>query len=158
MMYNFVNMSVESGKVLDDLDRTLLAALTADSSVSTTQLARRTDVARSTVQARIERLERSGVIAGYTIRLGEAVDRRRIRATVLLQVEPRSTASVVQRLKPMPQVEICHSTTGRMDMILQLVAETTGELDAALDRIGAIPGVRDTESLIHLSTKFDRRT
>ena len=43
-------------------------------------------------------------------------------------------------------------------MILQLVAETTGELDAALDRIGAIPGVRDTESLIHLSTKFDRRT
>lgn len=147
-----------SGKMLDNLDKSLLAALAADSSISTAQLARQAGVARSTVQARIERLERSGVIAGYTIRLGEGVERRRIRATVLLHVEPRSTASVVQRLKPMTQVEACHSTTGRMDMILQLVAETTSELDETLDRIGAIPGVRDTESLIHLSVKFDRRT
>ena len=98
------------------------------------------------------------VIAGYTIRLGETVKRRRIRATVLLHVEPRSAAALVQRLKAMPQVESCHSTTGRVDLILQLVAETTGELDEALDRIGAIPGVRDTESLIQLSCKFDRRT
>ena len=143
---------------MDDLDRTLLAALAADSSTPATQLARAAGVARSTVQARIERLERAGVIAGYTIRLGEAVERNRIRATVLLHVEPRSTATVIQRLKPMPQVETCLSTTGRMDMILHLVAETTRELDEALDRLGAIPGVRDTESLIHLSTKFDRRT
>ncbi|SDJ61752.1 Lrp/AsnC family transcriptional regulator [Aliiruegeria lutimaris] len=143
---------------MDDLDRKLLSALAADSSTPTSQLARQAGVARSTVQARIERLKHSGVIAGYTIRLGETAERRRIRATVLLHIEPRSTAPLVQRLKTMPQVESCHSTTGRMDLVLQLVAESTGELDEALDRIGAIPGVRDTESLIHLSCKFDRRT
>ena len=158
MPYNFVKMTFKTGKMMDELDKTLLAALAADSSTPTSQLARQAGVARSTVQARIERLERSGVIAGYTIRMGEAVERRRIRATVLLQVEPRSAAALVQRLKAMPQVETCHSTSGRMDLVLQLVSETTGELDEALDRIGAIPGVRDTESLIHLSTKFDRRT
>ncbi|NDR59364.1 Lrp/AsnC family transcriptional regulator [Aliiruegeria sabulilitoris] len=143
---------------MDDLDKTLLSALAADSSTPISQLARQAGVARSTVQARIERLQHSGVIAGYTIRLGEPAERRRIRATVLLHVEPRSAAALVQRLKAMPEVEACHSTTGRVDLILQLVAETTGELDEALDRIGAIPGVRDTESLIHLSSKFDRRT
>lgn len=142
---------------MDDLDRDLLAALAADSSVPTVQLARRLGVARSTVQARIDRLEHSGAIAGYTIRLGEALAQRRIRATVLVQLEPRSAPAVLQRLRPMSEVETCHSTTGRTDLILLVVADSTGALDAALDRIGALPGVRATESLIHLSTKFDRR-
>ncbi|PRY25496.1 AsnC family transcriptional regulator [Aliiruegeria haliotis] len=143
---------------MDELDQNLISALAADSSTPTAQLARKLGIARSTLQARIERLERTGVIAGYTIRLGEAVERRRIRATVLIHVEPRSTASVLQRLRPMRAVEACYTTTGRMDMVLLIVGETTQELDETLDAIGAIPGVRDTESLIHLSTKFDRRT
>jgi DNA-binding Lrp family transcriptional regulator len=96
------------------------------------------------------------VIAGYTVRLGQALTLRRIRATVLLQVEPRAAAQVLQRLKAMPEVEIAFTTTGRVDLILQLAANTTQALDETLDRIGAVPGVADTESLIHLSTKIDR--
>ncbi len=141
---------------MDDLDQKLLAALVANSSTSTSQLARRFKVARSTVQARIERLERTGMIAGYTVKLGQALTLRRIKATILLQVESRSTAQVTQRLKAMPEVEIAHTTTGRIDLILQVAADTTQALDEVLDRIGAIPGVSDTESLIHLSTKIDR--
>ncbi|WP_127900954.1 Lrp/AsnC family transcriptional regulator [Solirhodobacter olei] len=141
---------------MDDLDEKLLAALASDSSTSTSRLARRFKVARSTVQARIERLERSGVIAGYTVKLGSAVLSRRIRATVLLQIEPRSAPTVLQRLKSTTEVEIAHTTTGRFDLILQLAAETTQALDEVLDQIGAIPGVRSSESLIHLSTRIDR--
>ncbi len=141
---------------MDELDQKLLAALAANSSTSTSQLARRFKVARSTVQARIERLERSGIIAGYTIRLGQALILRRIRATVLLQVETRATPQILQRLRAMPEVEAAHTTTGLMDLILQVAAETTQVLDEVLDRIGALPGVTDTESLIHLSTKIDR--
>lgn len=142
---------------MDELDERLLAALAADSSVSTAALARQLGLARSTVQARIERLERTGAIAGYTIRLGTEIARGRIRATVLLSVEPRSTASVLARLKPMTEVESCHTSTGRVDLILTVAAEDTARLDAVLDRIGAIPGVSDTESLIQLATKWDRR-
>ena len=141
---------------MDDLDEKLLAALAADSSTSTSRLARRFKVARSTVQARIERLERSGVIVGYTVKLGNAVLARRIRATVLLQVEPRATPTVLQRLKAMSEIELAHTTTGRFDLILQVAAETTQALDAVLDQIGAIPGVRLSESLIQLSTRIDR--
>ena len=141
---------------LDELDQKLLSALAANSSTSTSQLARRFRVARSTVQARIERLERNGIIAGYTIRLGQKVTLRRIRATVLLSVEPRAAAQVLQRLKAMPEVEQAHTSTGRVDLILTVAADTTQTLDETLDRIGAIPGVTDTESLIHLSTRIDR--
>ena len=141
---------------MDDLDRKILSALAADSSTSTSRLARQFGVARSTVQARIERLENTGTIAGYTIRLGETALARKIRATALLQIEPRANAAIVGRLKAIPEVERCHTTSGRFDLILQIAAETTVILDEVLDRIGAIPGVRGSESLIHLTTKFDR--
>lgn len=141
---------------MDDLDRKLVAALGRDARSSVSTLARDLDVARSTVQARIERLERTGVIAGYTIRLGTATREGRIRATVLLQMEPRATPTVLQRLRAMTQVERAHNTSGRFDMTLEVVAATTAELDDTLDRIGAIPGVRSSESLIQLATKIDR--
>lgn len=141
---------------MDELDEKLLAALAQNSSTSTSHLARRFKVARSTVQARIERLERNGIIAGYTIKLGQALTLKRIRATVLLQVEPRATPQVLGRLKGMSEVEKVITTTGRIDLIVQLAAETTQAIDDALDTLGELTGVVDTESLIHLSSKIDR--
>jgi len=141
---------------MDDLDQKLLAALAADSSTSTSRLARRFKVARSTVQARIERMETTGIIAGYTVKLGNVALARRIKATVLVEVEAREGAGVIQKLRAMPEVEVVHTTTGRYGLILQIAAETTTALDEVLDRIGLIAGVRSSESLIHLTTKFDR--
>jgi DNA-binding Lrp family transcriptional regulator len=141
---------------MDDLDRKLIAELGADARISVATLARRLGVARSTRQARQERLETGGIIAGYTLKLGEAGKRGRIRATALVTIEPRSTAAVLQRLKTFPAVEVAHTTSGRFDLILQISAGTTQDLDETLDAIGAITGVRSSESLIHLSTKIDR--
>lgn len=124
--------------------------------MSVAVLARRLKVARSTVQARLERLENSGAIAGYTLRLGESAHSARIRATVLLAIEPRSLPSILSRLRVLSQVERIHTISGRADLLLQLAAETTAELDDVLDRIGGFDGVRSSESLIHLSTKMDR--
>lgn len=141
---------------MDPTDRDILAQLATDARMSVTQLSRRLGLARSTVQARLERLESSGVIAGYTVRLGTAAQGGRIRATVLLSVEPRSQAAVLTRLKALAAVETAHTTSGRFDMLLQVAAETTTALDDVLDRIGEIPGVKSSESLIHLSTRIDR--
>ena len=76
---------------LDEADQTLLRFLRGDARTPTAELARRLGVSRSTVQARLEKLERAGVIGGYTIVAGAAVDPGVIRATVMLQVEPRAT-------------------------------------------------------------------
>ncbi|MCO6364294.1 Lrp/AsnC family transcriptional regulator [Paracoccus sp. 08] len=141
---------------MDDLDRNILAQLSGDARMSVAVLARRLRVARSTVQARLERLESTGAIAGYTLRLGEAARGARIRATVLLGIEPRAQPAVLSRLKSLPQVERVHTTSGRVDLLLQLATASTTELDETLDRIGGIEGVRSSESLIHLATKLDR--
>lgn len=96
------------------------------------------------------------MIAGYTVKLGEAARQGRIRATVLLTIESRAQAAILTRLKSIPEVERVHTTSGRVDLLLQVAAPSTTVLDGVLDQIGEMPGVRSSESLIHLSTKMDR--
>jgi DNA-binding Lrp family transcriptional regulator len=141
---------------MDDLDRTIIALLRADARMSLATLARRLKVARSTVQARLERLETNGTITGYTLKLGEGADPNRLRATVLLTIEPRAQAAVLQRLKSISEIERVYTTSGRVDLLLQIACPNTQVLDQVLDQIGAMTGVHSSESLIHLSTKIDR--
>jgi len=141
---------------MDELDRALIAQLSADARTSVSTLARRLKVARTTVQARLERLESTGAIAGYAVKLGDVARRGRIRASVLIQIEPRALPQVLLRLRNLPEVECIHTVSGRFDLLIQVAAQSTAELEAALDAIAAIPGMRTIESLIHLSTRLDR--
>ena len=141
---------------MDELDNGILALLGADARMSVATLARRLKVARSTIQARLERLETGGVIAGYTVKLGEAARQGRLVASVLLTIEPRAQAAILSRLKSIPEVERVFSTSGRFDLLLQVATANTRVLDDVLDHIGGLTGVKSSESLIHLSTRLDR--
>lgn len=141
---------------MDEIDTSLLALLKENARLPVAALAQSLGLARSTVQSRIERMERQGVIRGYTVRLGEAAERSSIRATALLQIEPRSLPTVLARLKSVGEVSSVHTTSGRFDLIVALIAPSTQALDLALDAIGAAPGVRSSESLVHLSTRIER--
>lgn len=140
---------------LDETDRTLIATLAENARLPVADLARRLGLARTTVQARLDRLEARGAIAGYTLKRGSALHPA-LRATVLISVEPRATAAVLSRLKSLTSVETVHTTSGRFDMIATLSADTTEALDHTLDTIGEAKGVKASESLIHLSTRIDR--
>lgn len=142
--------------VLDELDRALIAQLRNDARQPLSTLARRLKVARTTVQNRLERLEAQGVIVGYTVRLAEGGAGAQVRASVLLTIEPRAQAAILARLKTLPEVERAHTTSGRFDLLIEVAAPGTSALDQVLDALGAMPGVRASESLIHLSTRIDR--
>ena len=141
---------------MDELDRNIIGLLGADARMSVATLSRRLKVARSTIQARLERLETNGVIAGYTLKLGEGAREGRLRASVLLSIEPRAQAAILTRLKSVAEIERCFTTSGRFDLLLQIACPNTPVLDQVLDQIGAMTGVNSSESLIHLSTKIDR--
>ncbi|MBW7922153.1 MAG: Lrp/AsnC family transcriptional regulator [Rubellimicrobium sp.] len=141
---------------LDQTDQRIIALLSTDARMPVARLAQKLGLARTTAQARLERLERAGVIAGYTLRLSDMAVAGQIRATVLLQIRPQVQNTIVMQLRRIPEVELAHTTSGRFDMALQIRAGSTGELDATLDRIGAIEGVSAMESLIHLTTRIDR--
>ena len=151
ILYTKMNKSPEQS-----LDETLLGLLTADARLSTAALARRLGVARSTVQGRIERLERSGVVRGYTVRLGPTVAARRVQAHAMIAVEPQQQAQVERKLQAMPAVTALMTVSGAYDLIAMLAGESTEALDAALDELRECPGVKSTTTSIVLSRRFER--
>ena len=143
---------------LDDTDRRLLSLLQANARESTALLARKLQLARTTVVARIARLERNKVIAGYGVRLGQRLGQAAVCAYCSLSIQPKTTAAVVQALLCMPEVEEASAVSGSFDYMVFLRCETHEQLDALLDQIGLIEGVRQTQSSIILSRKIDRRS
>jgi DNA-binding Lrp family transcriptional regulator len=115
-------MSNSPNRSLDDL---LLDLLRADARLPTAVLARRLGVARSTVQGHLSRLERSGVIRGYTVELGAAALARQVQAHAMIQVEPQQQSVVERKLKAMPAVTTLLTVSGAYDLIAMLAAEST---------------------------------
>jgi len=144
--------------LLDTLDRQLIALLQADARQSTADLARKLGVARTTVLARLVRLERQGVIVGYTVRLGQDEGDRGVEAYVSISTEPKSARDVTQRLAALPELRQLCSVSGEFDYLALLRAESTARLDALLDEIGAIGGVRKTTTSVVLARRIDRRS
>ena len=141
---------------LDELDRRLLALVQANARTSTADLARRLDVARTTVLARLGRLERDGVIVGYTARLGSHDGDRGVEAFVGIITEPKSGRDVGLRLAALPELRQLCSVSGEFDFLALLHAQTPARLDALLDEIGAIDGVRRTTTSVVLARRIDR--
>ena len=140
---------------MDEIDKRLIESLGENARISLADLSRRMGLARTTVQSRMERLENAGTIKGYTIRMGHA-HRPTIRASVLISFEPQKAAEVLAKLRSVPQVRRVHTTSGRFDMLVEIAAQNTAELDNILEEIGATKGIRSSESLIYLTTKIDR--
>lgn len=141
---------------LDATDNALLALLRENARTPTAELARRLHLSRTTVQSRIERLERQGVVAGYGVVVADAVEAQLVRAHVLVTLAPRQSGAIEQALRKIPEVRVLHSVSGPFDLIAIVAAASIGELDALIDRIGAIDGVERTTSAIVLATRIDR--
>lgn len=141
---------------MDDLDRRLLALLQVNARESTAQLARRLGVARTTVLARIARLERDRTITGYTVRLGVDEQDRSVQAFVGIVTDPKQGPEVTRALAAMPELRQLASVSGEFDYIALIRAETTVQLDELLDHIGALPGVARTTSSVVLARRVDR--
>ena len=141
---------------LDPVDRALLALLRENARRPTAELARALQLSRTTVQSRIERLERSRVIAGYTVKTDDAVEAALVRAHVMITAGPKQTGAIEAALRKIPAVRSLHSVSGVFDLLAVLAAPSIAELDALIDRIGALDGVERTTSAIVLSTRIDR--
>lgn len=137
-------------------DEALLSLLREDARASTAKIARKLQLSRTTVQSRIERLERAGVIAGYTVRVSDEFESERIRALIMITVFPKQMAAVVEELRKMPEVRTLQSVSGGSDLVAMAAVPTIGDMDALTDRIGAVEGVERTTSSLVLSTKFER--
>lgn len=141
---------------MDETDRHLLSRLRENARESTASLGRALGLSRTTVQSRIARLERSGMIRGFTVTIAEAHEQGLIRALVMITVRPRAAAGVEAALRKLPDVRALHSVAGPFDMIAEAATAAIKDMDALIDAIGDLEGVERTTSSVILSSKFER--
>ncbi|MBI6942165.1 Lrp/AsnC family transcriptional regulator [Pseudomonas putida] len=141
---------------LDEIDRQLIALLQINARESVATLARQLGIARTTVNSRLERLEKNKVISGYGVRLGQQVMGGGLQAYVGIKVQPRSGKEVVRRLSAMGQVQQLCAVSGEFDYVAWLRTDSPEQLDQLLDQIGSVDGVEKTTTSIILSSKVDR--
>jgi len=137
---------------MDDTDRELIALLRADARATVASLAKRLKVARGTVQNRIAKLEASGTIAGYTVRLKAQTDVNRIAGIMTIEVDGNHQDKVSRVLRAEPAVQALHSTNGRWDLVAEISADSLEEIDDVINRIRLIDGIARTETSLLLST------
>lgn len=140
----------------DIIDQRLLAALKKNARAPVSELARLVGRSRTTVQGRIERLEREGVILGYSVKLRPDHEHGAVRGHVMIKLELKKETAVLAALKKIDEVHLVLSVSGVFDMVVIASAETVGDIETTIDRIAGLDGVDRTTSSIILSTKLDR--
>jgi len=137
---------------IDSTDQRLLGLLRQDARLPVAALAAKLGVSRGTVNNRITKLEKAGVIVGYTVQLRPDARADEIRAWMGILVEGNQTREVIANLLGEPGVAALHDTNGRWDLLAELRAGTMAGLSQVLERIRLLKGIRGTETSIHLAS------
>lgn len=137
---------------LDIKDQGLISMLRANARTSVVELARKLGVSRATVQNRMRRLEKQGVIQAYTVVLGSEVENADVRAFMSMSVESLKEAEVVRRLRGNPNVSAVHHTTGRWDLISEIQTDSLSSFNKIVGALRLIDGVKATETSLLLDS------
>jgi Lrp/AsnC family leucine-responsive transcriptional regulator len=139
---------------LDDTDRQLLMLLQDDDRQPLAALSEKIGVAVSTINDRIKRLIRSGMISGFHARVApEAVGLDLLAFIMVSWSNPKVEAIFLEKVKACPDVLECHHVTGVWNHLLKVRVGTTRDLERFLtETIKAVDGVERTETLITLSS------
>lgn len=142
----------------DQLDARLIAYLRDNPRVGLLEVARQLKVARGTVQARLSKLEASGVITGHGPEIDPQALGYSISAFVLIELAQGRLAEAVEVMRAMPEVLEADGVSGPQDLICRVVARDTEQLQEVVNRLLSTPAIRRCTSYIVLSRQVPPRT
>lgn len=144
---------------MDVLDTKLLDLFAAEPRVGVLEASRRLGVARGTVQARLDRLESTGVVTGWGPELSTAALGYPVTAFLTLQVRQGAGHSpIATRLAQIPEVIEAHTITGDGDLWCRVVARSNADLQRVIDSVIDDPGVQRSTTVIALAEQIAHRT
>ncbi len=144
--------------MVDALDSELIALLTEEPRIGIFEASRRLGVARGTVQARLDRLQRDGVIRDFAPTIDTEALGYPVTAFVTAEImQGTGDRPVVEHLDGIPEVLEVHTITGQGDLMIRVVARSNADLQRVIDGIVSDPNITRTSTVIVLETKITHR-
>jgi DNA-binding Lrp family transcriptional regulator len=146
------------GGSVDQLDARILAVFAAEPRVGVQEASRRLGVARGTVQARLDKLEATGVVRGWGPDVDPVALGYPVTAFVTLEIRQlRGHDPLAERLAAIPEVLEAHTITGSGDLLCRVVARSNADLQRVIDALVDARGVERTSTVIALATMVPYR-
>ncbi|RBW44931.1 AsnC family transcriptional regulator [Psychromonas sp. B3M02] len=139
---------------LDHTDKKLLALLRKDARMPVVNLSKALGVSRATVQNRLNKLEREGVILGYTVKLKQEAQQDAVRVLMSLLVEAKEEEKIIESLRAFPEIVSVYHTNGQWDLIADIQVDSISVLGGLLGEIRAVKGIIQTETSLLLGLVF----
>ena len=144
---------------LDALDADLIALLEDEPRIGVLEASRRLAVARGTIQARLDRLRRTGVVRGFGPDVDPAAAGFLVTAFCTLEIrQGRGHDAVSEHLAAIPEVLEAHTITGPGDLLIRVVARSNVDLQRVIDLVVDDDNVLRTSTVIALQTQIRYRT
>ena len=143
---------------VDGLDARIVELFAREPRIGVLEASRRLGVARGTVQARLDRLSRDGVIRGWGPQLDPAALGYPVMALATLEIrQGAGHDAVAAHLADIPEVLEAFTITGAGDMWCRIVARSNADLQRVIDAAVAFPGIERTSTVIALATQIPYR-
>ncbi|MGH1565137.1 Lrp/AsnC family transcriptional regulator [Mumia sp. DW29H23] len=142
---------------LDRLDAEIIGRLTRNARAGVVELASAIGVARNTVQARLRRLEETGIVRGFRPDVDLESVGLPVQAFVEVELDQRRMAYVVKAITQLPEVLEIVTQAGRADLHVRVAAVSHAELQEVVVRIIDTEGVRHTTTTLAISTPLPYR-
>jgi Lrp/AsnC family leucine-responsive transcriptional regulator len=139
---------------LDEIDRKIVGLLTENARMSYKEIAGRVFLSSTAVSARVENLEKSGVISGYHAEINPLALGFYTKAFINVEIEPVQKKEFYPYIAGVPSVVECNCVTGEYSMLIEVIFRTPPELDAF---IGELQRFGKTKTLIVFSTSVEHR-
>ena len=139
---------------LDNIDKKIIEMLQKNARVSIKDIAKEVFLSSPAVSARIEYLEKSGVISGYHAQVNPMFLGYHIKAFINLEVEPSQKKEFYPFIQAIPNVIECNCVTGDYSMLIEVAYRSTVELDHF---INVLQQFGRTKTLIVFSTSVEHR-
>ncbi|MEM7519846.1 MAG: Lrp/AsnC family transcriptional regulator [Pseudomonadota bacterium] len=138
---------------MDDLDNRIIAALRDDARIGLSDLAVQLGASRTTLRARMAKLQAQGEIVGFTVVTRADVMRDPVRGLMMIGIQGRGADRIMRQLGGFTEVRAVHSTNGQWDVIVEIGTETLEAFDAVLFRIRRLEGIVASETHLLLKTR-----
>ena len=138
---------------MNKIDAPLIAALRKNARASVSELAVELSVSRATVRTRINSLQDSGKILGFTAVLAGESEHMPVTGVTMIEIEGKTNEAVVRALSGFAEVMAVHSTNGRWDVVVEFGTESLEALDRFLRRLRLIEGISSSETSLYLVTR-----
>ncbi len=143
---------------LDELDASLIELLAEEPRIGVLECSRRLQVARGTVQARLDKLVARGVIAGFGPQVVPAAIGFTVTSFITLEISQRHGHDrVTAHLAAIPEVLEAHTITGSSDLLCRIVARSNTDLQRVIDQIVSYEGITRASTLIALAEQIPYR-